>query len=69
LGLTAYGAVMLQELRSSFLKRGWITEKEFEEGLGMVQLYPGPVMYNLATYVAYRIIFELLLYIFGIRFF
>jgi len=55
LGLTAYGAVMLQELRSSFLKRGWITEREFEDGLGMVQLYPGPVMFNLATYIAYRI--------------
>jgi chromate transporter len=55
MGLTAYGAVMLQELRSSFLKRGWITEKDFEEGLAMVQLYPGPVMFNLAAYIAYRL--------------
>lgn len=55
LGLTAFGAVMLQELKQSFLKKGWITEEEFEEGLAMVQLYPGPVMFNLAAYIAYRL--------------
>ncbi len=55
LGLTAYGAVMLQEIRSTIIGRGWLSEEEFEEGLAMVQLYPGPIMFNLATYAAYRI--------------
>ena len=55
MGLTAYGPVILQELKRLVVKNNWLSQKEFEEGLGMVQLYPGPIMLNLATYTAYRI--------------
>ncbi len=55
MGLTAYGPVVLQELKRLIVNKNWLSQKEFEEGLGMVQLYPGPVMFNLATYVAYKI--------------
>ena len=55
MGLTAYGPVVLQELKRLIVNKKWLSQKEFEEGLGMVQLYPGPVMFNLATYVAYKI--------------
>jgi len=55
MGLTAYGPVVLQELKRLVVNRKWLSQEAFEEGLGMVQLYPGPVMFNLATYTAYKI--------------
>lgn len=54
LGLTAYGVAILPKLRKMLLKHKWLTEEEFNEGLAMVQLYPGPIMFNLAAYGAYR---------------
>lgn len=54
IGLTAYGVAILPKLRKMLLKHNWLTEEELNEGLSMVQLYPGPVMFNLTTYGAYR---------------
>ncbi len=55
IGLTAYGMAILQELKALMIGSGWLAREEVDEGLGMVQVYPGPIVYNLATYCAYRI--------------
>ncbi|WP_353663142.1 chromate efflux transporter [Hydrogenimonas sp. SS33] len=55
IGLTAYSMAMLQQLKALVVGRKWLSQKEMDEGLAMVQLYPGPIMFNLATYTAYRI--------------
>jgi len=55
IGLTAYGMAILQELKALIIGRGWLRQEEVDEGLGMVQVYPGPIIFNLATYCAYRI--------------
>ncbi len=54
IGLTAYGFAILPKLKKMISKHGWLSEEELNEGLAMVQLYPGPFMFNLATYAAYR---------------
>lgn len=55
IGLTAYSLAILQQLKAMIIGRRWLTQKEIDEGLAMVQLYPGPIMFNLVTYTAYRI--------------
>lgn len=52
-GATAFGMGMLQSLRETLLQRRMATEQELAEGLALVQLYPGPVMANLAAYFGY----------------
>ncbi len=47
IGLTAYSVAMLQQLKTLVVGRKWLTQKEMDEGLAMVQLYPGPIMFNL----------------------
>lgn len=54
-GLTAYGMAILQKLRALVIRRGWLTEEETNEGLAMVQLYPGPIMVDFTAYVGYRL--------------
>lgn len=55
LGLTAFGAAILEKLRALPVKRGWLSEEEVNEGLALVQLYPGPIMMDFAAYVGYRL--------------
>jgi chromate transporter len=55
IGLTAYSVAMLEQLKTLVIGRKWLSQREMDEGLAMVQLYPGPIMFNLATYSAYRI--------------
>ncbi len=54
IGLTAYGFAILPKLKKVITNHGWLSKDELDEGLAMVQLYPGPIMFNLATYGAYR---------------
>jgi chromate transporter len=54
IGLTAFGVAILQSIRSVPVKRGWLSRKEIDEGLGLVQMYPGAMMTDLVTYVGYR---------------
>jgi len=54
-GLTAYGMAILQKLRPMVINRGWLTEDEVNEGLAMVQLYPGPIMMDFTAYVGYKL--------------
>ncbi len=53
-GSTAFGMATLQSVRSITVKRGWLSLAEIDEGLGLVQLYPGAMMVDLVTYIGYR---------------
>jgi chromate transporter len=53
-GLTSFGMAILQELRATTLRRGLLSEREIEEGIALVQLYPGPVMVDLVAFIGYR---------------
>ncbi len=55
LGLTAFGFTALQKVKRMIRKHRWLTETELEEGLALVQLYPGPIMVNLNTYIGYKL--------------
>jgi len=55
IGLTAFGMAILQKLKRVVLSNHWLTEEEMNDGLAMVQLYPGPIMINFTTYVGYRL--------------
>ncbi|RLD59921.1 MAG: chromate transporter [Bacteroidetes bacterium] len=55
IGLTAYGMAILQQLKALIIGKKWLSRKEVDEGIAMVQLYPGPIMYNLGTYCSYRL--------------
>ncbi len=54
IGLTAFGPAILQSIRSVPARRGWLSREEVDEGLGLVQLYPGAIMMDLVAYVGYR---------------
>lgn len=53
-GLTAFGMAILQSLRSTALRRGFVSEAEIEEVIALVQLYPGPIMVDLVAFIGYR---------------
>jgi chromate transporter len=55
LGLTAFGFTILQKLKGLVQKNAWLTEQEMNEGLALVQLYPGPIMVDFTAYVGYRL--------------
>ncbi len=55
IGLTSFGMAILQNIRSVPVRRGWIEREEIDEGLGLVQLYPGAIMVDLVAYIGYRI--------------
>ncbi len=55
IGLTAYGMAILQQLKALIIGNKWLTRDEVDEGLAMVQFYPGPIIYNLTTYCSYKL--------------
>jgi chromate transporter len=54
-GLTAFGFTALQVLRSTVKKRGWLSDEKLDEGIALVQLYPGPVNFDYTAYLGYQI--------------
>jgi chromate transporter len=54
-GLTAFGMAILQKLKALVMDNHWMSEEEMNEGLAMVQLYPGPLMVDFAAYVGYKL--------------
>jgi len=54
-GLTAFSMAILQKLKSLVMRNRWLTEDEMNEGLALVQLYPGPIMVDFAAYVGYKL--------------
>ena len=57
LGLTAYGGLaMVEPIRHRVVQeKGWLTKKEFMDGLALCQIVPGATVVQLATYVGYRL--------------
>ncbi len=55
IGLTAYGMAILQQIKALIIGNRWLSREQVDEGIAMVQFYPGPIMYNLATYCSYRL--------------
>ncbi len=55
IGTTAFGFSILAEMRDLVKRERWLTEPEMNEGIALVQLYPGPVMVDLTAYVGYRL--------------
>ncbi|MDP2823186.1 MAG: chromate transporter, partial [Sulfuritalea sp.] len=53
-GLTSFGMAILQNLKAMSLRRGFVSEAEIEEGIALVQLYPGPIMVDLVAFIGYR---------------
>jgi chromate transporter len=54
-GLTAFGFTALQVLRSTVKKHGWLSDQKLDEGIALVQIYPGPVNFDYAAYLGYQI--------------
>ena len=57
LGLTAYGGLaMVEPIRQRVVQeKGWLSQKEFMDGLALCQIVPGATVVQLATYVGYRL--------------
>ena len=54
-GLTAFGAAIIQKITALVRTRRWLTEEELNEGLALVQLYPGPMMVDFTAYTGYKL--------------
>lgn len=54
IGLTSFSMAILQNIRSVPVRRGWLRREDIDEGLGLVQLYPGAIMVDLVAYIGYR---------------
>lgn len=52
-GLTAFGMAIIQKIKTLVMTRHWLNEEEMNDGLAMVQLYPGPFMVDFTAYVGY----------------
>lgn len=57
LGATAYGGLaMVEPIRHRVVKeKGWLSRKEFLDGIALCQLLPGATVVQLATYVGFRL--------------
>ena len=57
LGLTAYGGLaMMEPIRHRVVQeKGWLTNKEFIDGVALCQVVPGATVVQLATYVGCRL--------------
>ena len=57
LGVTAYGGLaMVEPIRRRVVQaNGWLSQKEFLDGLALCQLVPGATVVQLATYIGYRL--------------
>ena len=55
IGMSSFGMpAILHNVRAYAVRQGAVTADEVDEGLALVQLYPGPIMANLVTYIGYR---------------
>jgi chromate transporter len=54
-GLTAFGMAIIQKLKALVMDNHWLSEEEMNDGLAMVQLYPGPLMVDFSAYVGYKL--------------
>jgi chromate transporter len=57
IGATSYGgpAIVADIRRVTVQQRGWVSEDEFRESLGLAQMLPGPVAVNTCAHIGYRL--------------
>ncbi|MEI7989946.1 MAG: chromate efflux transporter [Chloroflexota bacterium] len=55
IGLTAFGFSIVQKQRIFVISKKWLSEEEVDEGMALIQLYPGPMMADFSAYVGYKI--------------
>jgi len=49
------GMAMLPLMQAEMTARGWLSEREFIDILGIAEMTPGPMAVNTATFVGYRV--------------
>ena len=49
------GLAIVSLVQQEMLARGWLTNAEFLDILGIAQMTPGPIGVNTATFVGYRV--------------
>jgi chromate transporter len=54
-GLTAFGFSIVQKIKSLVIQKGWLNQEEVDEGMALVQLYPGPLMVDFTAYTGYKL--------------
>jgi chromate transporter len=54
-GMTAFGMAIIQKLKALVVDNQWLSQEEMNEGLALVQLYPGPIMVDFTAYVGYKL--------------
>ena len=54
-GVSAVGLGIMQAIRTVPVQHGWMSQEDIDEGMGLVQLYPGAIMVDLITYIGYRL--------------
>ena len=54
-GATAFGFAILPKLKALVVGKGWLSEDEMNEGIALVQLYPGPIMVDFTAYTGYKL--------------
>ena len=52
---SAFGMAITQTIRSTRVRRGWLSQEEVDEGFGVIQLYPGAILMDLVAFVGYRL--------------
>jgi len=50
------GLVIIPLVQHEMVTRGWLTQQQFLDILGISQIIPGPLAVNTATFVGYRVI-------------
>jgi chromate transporter len=55
IGLTAFSMAILQKLKALVMRNKWLSEEDMNEGLALVQMYPGPLMVDFTAYVGYKL--------------
>jgi chromate transporter len=57
LGATAFGGpAMMAHFRAELVRRrGWLSERDFAEGMALTQIIPGATMVQMATYSGHRV--------------
>jgi chromate transporter len=54
-GITAFGFSIVQKIKSLVIQKGWLNQEEVDEGMVLVQLYPGPIMVDFTAYTGYKL--------------
>jgi len=49
------GLTILQKLRAEILKRKWLSKQQINDGIALVQFYPGPTNFDFVAYTGFQL--------------